>query len=124
MCTPFDEASVPVIEEQDLDIIKVASCSFGDWPCWNVLQTGKPIIASTAGATLEQIDQVVSFLEHRNKDFAIMHCVGEPPTPDRRCISPNGGCQNAILALGLVIRPIESRKYLLGPISRCQGSYV
>ena len=85
MCTPFDEASVPVIEEQDLDIIKVASCSFGDWPLLErIVQTNKPIIASTAGATLEQIDQVVSFLEHRNKDFAIMHCVGEYPTPDEK----------------------------------------
>jgi sialic acid synthase SpsE len=30
----------------------------------------KPIIASTAGASLEEIDKVVSFLEHRDKTFA------------------------------------------------------
>ena len=32
MCTPFDEESVDIIESQDLDIIKIPSCSFGDWP--------------------------------------------------------------------------------------------
>jgi len=85
ICTPFDEASVPVIEEQNLDIIKVASCSFTDWSLLErIVQTEKPIIASTAGASLEQIDQVISFLQHRDKDFVIMHCVGEYPTPDEK----------------------------------------
>ena len=85
MATPFDEPSVSVIESQDLDIIKIASCSFTDWPLLEtVAQTSKPIIASTAGAVLEDIDRVVSFLTHRDKEFAILHCVGEYPTPDER----------------------------------------
>jgi sialic acid synthase SpsE/mannose-6-phosphate isomerase-like protein (cupin superfamily) len=83
MSTPFDEASVDVIEAQDLDVIKIASCSFTDWPLLErVVQTQKPIIASTAGASLEDIDKVVSFFTHRDKEFAILHCVGEYPTPD------------------------------------------
>jgi len=85
VCTPFDESSVDVIEQQNLDVIKIASCSFTDWPLLErVVQTDKPIIASTAGSTLKQIDQVISFLQHRQKDFAIMHCVGEYPTPDEK----------------------------------------
>lgn len=83
MSTPFDEPSVDVIEEQQLDIIKIASCSFTDWPLLErVVASDKPIIASTAGASLEDIDRVVSFFAHRNKDFAILHCVGEYPTAD------------------------------------------
>ena len=83
MCTPFDENSVDLIETQELDFIKVASCSFGDWPLLErIVQTNKPIIASTAGASVEVIDRVVSFFSHRNKDFAILHCVGAYPTPD------------------------------------------
>lgn len=83
MSTPFDEPSVDVIEEQNLDIIKIASCSFSDWPLLErIVQTNKPIIASTAGASIEELDRVISFLLHRNKDFAILHCVGEYPTPD------------------------------------------
>jgi sialic acid synthase SpsE len=80
MCTPFDEASVALIEEHDYDIVKIGSCSFTDWPLLErVVQVDKPIIASTAGASLDEIDRVVSFFEHRGKDFALMHCVAEYP---------------------------------------------
>ena len=83
MVTPFDENSVDVIVSQNVDIIKVASCSFGDWPLLErVVQTEKPIIASTAGASIAVIEQVISFFSNRNKEFSILHCVGEYPTPD------------------------------------------
>ena len=81
ICTPFDENSVDLIEKHSYDIIKIASCSFTDWPLLErIAKTDKPIIASTAGALLEDIDKVVSFFEHRGKHFCIMHCVGEYPT--------------------------------------------
>jgi sialic acid synthase SpsE len=83
MSTPFDEPSVEIIEDQALDIIKIASCSFTDWPLLErIASTDRPIIASTAGASLEDIDRVTSFLSHRDKEFAILHCVGEYPTAD------------------------------------------
>lgn len=85
MSTPFDEASMDLIEKQKLDMVKIASCSFTDWPLLErVASSDLPIIASTAGATLEDIDRVVSFFTHRNKEFAILHCVGEYPTPKER----------------------------------------
>ena len=85
ICTPFDERSVDLIEEYGFDVIKIGSCSFTDWPLLErIVRTDKPIIASTAGAALEDIDKVVSFFEHRGKDFALMHCMGEYPTPDAR----------------------------------------
>lgn len=85
MATSFDEASFDMIVEQNLDIIKIASCSFTDWPVLErAVSIDKPIIASTAGASIEEIDRVVSFLSNRNKDFAIMHCVGEYPTADEK----------------------------------------
>ncbi|MFZ2448638.1 MAG: N-acetylneuraminate synthase family protein [Syntrophobacteraceae bacterium] len=85
VCTPFDEASVDLIEEHDFDIIKVASCSFTDWPLLErIVKAQKPIIASTAGVALQDIDKVVSFFEHRERDFAIMHCVARYPTPAAR----------------------------------------
>lgn len=83
LSTPFDEPSVALIEEQGLDAIKIASCSMSDWPLLErVVQTRFPLIVSTAGATLEEVDRLVSFLTHREKNFAILHCVGEYPTPD------------------------------------------
>ena len=85
MATPFDNASVATSVDQKLDILKIASCSFTDWPLLEeAVAANLPIIASTAGAELSDIDKVVSFLAHRNKDFAIMHCVGEYPTADEK----------------------------------------
>ncbi|MEB3330651.1 MAG: N-acetylneuraminate synthase family protein [Candidatus Sericytochromatia bacterium] len=83
LSTPFDEASVAVVREQGLDFVKIASASFTDWPLLEaVAATEVPIIASTAGATVEELDRVVSFFRHRQKTFALMHCVAEYPTPD------------------------------------------
>ncbi|MDO8554716.1 MAG: N-acetylneuraminate synthase family protein [Candidatus Micrarchaeota archaeon] len=83
ICTPFDENSVDKIIEHDFDIIKIASCSFTDWPLLEkVSKTDKPIIASVAGVTIDNIDKVVSFFEHRKKKFGLMHCVAEYPTPN------------------------------------------
>jgi sialic acid synthase SpsE/mannose-6-phosphate isomerase-like protein (cupin superfamily) len=82
ICTPFDQESVDLIEEHDFDIIKIASCSFADWPLLErIALSDKPIIGSTAGISLQEIDKVVSFFEHRKKDFALMHCVAQYPTP-------------------------------------------
>ncbi len=84
VCTPFDEKSVDLIEKHGYKILKIASCSFTDWPLLErIAQTSLPIIASTAGASLGEIDQVVSFFEHRDKKLCLMHCVGAYPTPDK-----------------------------------------
>ncbi len=86
MCTPFDEASVERIAEMGFDIIKVASCSARDWPLLEkVAASGLPVVASTGGLSQEQVDDLVSFLDHRACDFALMHCVSIYPTPDAAC---------------------------------------
>lgn len=83
VCTPFDEPSVDLIERLGIAVVKIASCSLTDWPLLErIVKTDKPVIASTAGASLEDVDKVVSFLEHRGKNFALMHCVAAYPTPD------------------------------------------
>jgi len=80
MCTPWDEPSVDLMEELKFDIIKIASCSFTDWPLIErIAKSNKPVIASTAAASIEDIDRVVSFFNHRSRPLAIMHCVGEYP---------------------------------------------
>lgn len=82
MCTPFDEKSVEVICEEEFEIIKIASCSADDWPLIEcVAAAGRPVIVSTGGLSLEKTDQVVSFLDHKGLDFALMHCVSVYPTP-------------------------------------------
>ena len=81
MCTPFDENSVDLIEKLNFDIIKIGSPSFADWLLLErIAKTDKPLIISVGGAQLEDIDKVLSFFEHREKKFALMHCVSEYPT--------------------------------------------
>ncbi len=83
ICTPFDEKSVDLIVDHGIEVIKVASCSADDWPLLNkMVKAGKPMIASTGGLTLSQIDNLVSFLSHRPVEFAILHCVGIYPSPN------------------------------------------
>lgn len=83
MCTPFDEASAARIKSEGFDIIKVASCSFADWPLMEAMaETRLPVIASAAGSSLETIHTVISFFQHRRIPISLMHCVGEYPTPN------------------------------------------
>jgi len=83
MCTPFDEESVDAILDLDIEIIKVASCSATDRPLLErITQVNKPVIVSTAGLSMDKIDQLVSFLESKNMHFALMHCVAIYPTPN------------------------------------------
>ncbi len=81
-CTPFDEESVKIISKMNFDIIKIASCSAKDWPLIEeVSNLGKPIVFSTGGLKIKEIDNLVSFFDHRGNDFCIMHCVSIYPTP-------------------------------------------
>jgi sialic acid synthase SpsE/D-lyxose ketol-isomerase len=87
MCTPFDEESVELLVDMGFDVIKVASCSAKDWPLLEeVANAGKPAVVSTGGLTIEDIDNLVSFFQHRAVDFAIMHCVSIYPIPDERMV--------------------------------------
>lgn len=83
MCTPWDETSVDKIVEHGFDFMKIPSCYVSDWPLLErIAQYDLPIVASTAGEPLEEVDRVVSFFKHRDKTLSIMHCVGEYPAPD------------------------------------------
>ncbi len=83
MCTAFDEVSAARIAEQGYDILKIASCSFTDWPLLEAAAgAGLPVIASGAGSTLEEVDQVTAFFRNRGIPFSLMHCVAQYPTPE------------------------------------------
>lgn len=85
VCTPFDETSVDLIEEDGFEILKIASCSFNDWPLLErIAATKLPVIASTAGVALRDIDNVVAFLRNRGHELVLLHCVAEYPTPSQR----------------------------------------
>src|SRR5262245_21219520 len=76
MCTPFDEASVDLITEMGFDMVKIASCSARDWPLIeSVAESSLPVVFSTGGLSVSDVDNLVVFAEHRALEFALMHCV-------------------------------------------------
>ncbi|MDY6876663.1 MAG: N-acetylneuraminate synthase family protein [Chloroflexota bacterium] len=82
IATPFDEASVDWCETLDFPVIKIASCSATDWPLLRrVAQANRPVVYSTAGLSLRQIDDAIAFFQQRQIPLAIMHCVGIYPAP-------------------------------------------
>lgn len=83
--TPFDEPSVDKCVTHGVQILKVASCSADDWPLLEaIVDTGKPVIASTGGLSIYEIDNLVSFFQHREVKFALLHCVGIYPAQNHQ----------------------------------------
>ncbi|MBV6396470.1 MAG: N,N'-diacetyllegionaminic acid synthase [Anaerolineales bacterium] len=83
MATPFDDKSVEVCMELGIEIIKVASSDVTDWPLLEkIAKTRKPVMVSTGGSSLREIDNMVTFFENRNVSLAINHCVSLYPAED------------------------------------------
>ena len=83
--TPFDEPSVGTCLDLGIQVIKVASCSATDWPLLEAIAGArKPVIASTGGLGIFEIDNLVSFFRKRVPSFAMMHCVSLYPTPNEQ----------------------------------------
>jgi sialic acid synthase SpsE len=83
MATPFDERSVDFCVELALPIIKLASSDVNDWELIEkIARTRKPMICSTGGTSLKDLDDLVTFCENRNLPLAINHCVSLYPCED------------------------------------------
>ncbi|GLV24742.1 N-acetylneuraminate synthase family protein [Sphingobium sp. TomTYG45] len=83
MVTPFDEVSVDKCVEFGVEILKIASSDVRDKTLLaKMASTGLPVIASTGGASLEHIDDLVAFFTSRNIPFALNHCVSLYPSED------------------------------------------
>jgi sialic acid synthase SpsE len=81
--TPFDEASVDLCEELELDMIKLASSDINDWfLIEKIAQTRKPVSFSTGGSSLKDIDDIVKFFQKRRIPIALNHCVSIYPSED------------------------------------------
>lgn len=83
MATPFDENSVRLCGELNLDLIKIASSDMNDWPLIEeIAKLKKPVIVSVGGASLKDLDDLVKFFNNRNIPLAINHCVSMYPSED------------------------------------------
>lgn len=83
MVTPFDETSVDKAVEFGVDILKLASSDIRDWfLIEKIAATRKPVIASTGGSSLRDMDDLITFFNRRNIPFALNHCVSIYPSHD------------------------------------------
>ena len=83
MATPFDERSVDVCCELGIQILKIASSDLNDWLLIEkIAKAKKPVIVSTGGSSLKDIDDLVRFFDNRHIPLAINHCVSLYPSED------------------------------------------
>lgn len=82
LCTPWDLASLEVLEDYGMAVYKVASADFTNFQLLEALaNTGRPLICSTGMATEAEIKQSVRFLNSKNATFTLLHCNSTYPTP-------------------------------------------
>ena len=83
MATPFDEASVQLMVDLRLPMVKIASSDLNDWfLIERIAETRLPVIVSTGGSSVKDLDDLVRFFNNRSIPLAINHCVSLYPTED------------------------------------------
>ena len=83
--TPFDASAVDFLEELAVPAYKVASFELVDVPLLRLIASrGKPIIASTGMATLDEIDEAVRTMRAAGaRELALLKCTsGYPAAPE------------------------------------------
>ena len=78
--TAFDEASADFLAELDTPAFKVASADIVNTPLLrHIAAHGKPIVLSTGGATLDDIDRAVAAILPLNSQLCVLQCTAAYP---------------------------------------------
>jgi len=78
----WDEDSSEFTKNFDLPFVKIPSAHLTNMPLLqSAVSLKKPILLSTGMSTLEEVDEIVNFLERQKVDYALMHCNSSYPTP-------------------------------------------
>ena len=78
--TAFDEASADLLAELELPAYKIASGDLRNTPLLrHVAALGKPMIVSTGGATLEDIDRAMEAITPVNDRICLLQCTAAYP---------------------------------------------
>ena len=82
--TPFDLDSANMLNSLSVELYKVASCDLPDYRLLRQLASfGKPIILSTGGSTLDEIDKAIDVIyQEVNFKVILLACMLSYPTPD------------------------------------------
>jgi N-acetylneuraminate synthase len=83
MTTPFDEVSVDKAVEFGVELLKIASSDIRDKRLLRkIAAAGKPVIASSGGSSLDDVDDLVELFADAGVPFALNHCVSIYPSQD------------------------------------------
>jgi N-acetylneuraminate synthase/sialic acid synthase len=78
--TPYDFESVTFLEELDIPLYKIASCDLKNTPLLErVARTGKPVIVSTGGGTMEDVQRAYDTIMPINEQLCICQCTASYP---------------------------------------------
>lgn len=79
--TPMSRKAAVLLEEElDVPLWKVGSGDILDFVMLDYMaSTKKPIIIASGMSTLEDVDKAIDFLEKRNCEIVLMHCVSAYP---------------------------------------------
>ncbi len=82
MCTPFDEPSLEMLVDLDVDLLKISSFDIGNLPFVDkVAATKRQIVMSVGGASEIHVNKSIETIFRHHHDVVILHCVSEYPCP-------------------------------------------
>jgi N-acetylneuraminate synthase len=80
LCTPWDAASVAVLESFGVQAYKVASADLTNLPLLaRLAATGKTLVVSTGMSTTDEIRSAAKFLDDRKAAYVLLHCQSTYP---------------------------------------------
>ena len=80
LCTPWDCASVDFLESCQLAAYKIGSPDLTNFPLIEyVARAGKPMFLSTGMSSEDEIRRTLTFLDERDVEYALFHCVSTYP---------------------------------------------
>ena len=78
--TPFDEESLEELALLDCDLYKVASADIVHIELLRkIAKKGKPVILSTGGASIEEVDEAVELIKSYQVPFSLLQCTAAYP---------------------------------------------
>lgn len=78
--TPFDFASVDFLAELDMPVYKIASGDLKNTPLIKyVARLGKPMLVSTGGGTIEDVQRAYDAIMPLNEQLALLQCTASYP---------------------------------------------
>jgi len=82
LATPFDETAADLLEPY-MAAYKIASYELTHAPLVeHIARKNKPLLISTGGASLEEVDETLELLSHTgNKELCLLQCTAKYPAP-------------------------------------------